>query len=191
MTSSNEQHYIFLHLQVLLQFPVLWLQGDVHILGLFHSSSHEHRPNRGERYDHPSSSWTCQAERFKCTVSHLLFPACVYVLWQMLWVYRTFSTMAELKTLQLKRKARKEKRMKNDWSPHLFPKKGLHPEDLGISANPEFWNGGQIPFGWLQSDASLMPVRSNSLLLFVKEDSVLCSSEGPEDITLYIYFWFS
>ncbi|XP_075872944.1 transmembrane protein 18 [Nelusetta ayraudi] len=36
------------------------------------------------------------------------------VLIVMLWVYRTFSTMAELKTLQLKRKARKEKRMKND-----------------------------------------------------------------------------
>ncbi|XP_028997976.1 transmembrane protein 18 [Betta splendens] len=30
------------------------------------------------------------------------------------WVYRTFSTMTELKTLQLKRKARREKREKND-----------------------------------------------------------------------------
>ncbi|TKS75617.1 Transmembrane protein 18 [Collichthys lucidus] len=32
----------------------------------------------------------------------------------MVWVYRTFSTMTELKTLQLKRKARREKREKND-----------------------------------------------------------------------------
>ncbi|XP_028295655.1 transmembrane protein 18 [Gouania willdenowi] len=30
------------------------------------------------------------------------------------WVYRTFSTMTELKTLQLKRKARREKREKKD-----------------------------------------------------------------------------
>ncbi|KAM6992114.1 transmembrane protein 18 [Tautogolabrus adspersus] len=30
------------------------------------------------------------------------------------WVYRTFSTMTELKTLQLKRKARREKREKTD-----------------------------------------------------------------------------
>lgn len=72
--------------------------------------------------------------------------------------------------------------------PPLVPKKGLHPEDLGISANPEFWNEGQIPFGLLQSDGLLMPVRSNPLLLFVKEDSVMYSSEGPEDIQLYIYF---
>ena len=33
---------------------------------------------------------------------------------QMVWVHRTFSTMTELKTLQLKRKARLEKREKND-----------------------------------------------------------------------------
>lgn len=32
----------------------------------------------------------------------------------MVWVYRTFSTMTELKTLQLKRKMRKEKREKTD-----------------------------------------------------------------------------
>ncbi|XP_068580658.1 transmembrane protein 18 [Cebidichthys violaceus] len=32
----------------------------------------------------------------------------------MVWVYRTFSTMTELKTLQLKRKARREMREKND-----------------------------------------------------------------------------
>ncbi|XP_010783197.1 transmembrane protein 18 [Notothenia coriiceps] len=32
----------------------------------------------------------------------------------MVWVYRTFSTMTELKTLQLKRQARREKREKND-----------------------------------------------------------------------------
>lgn len=32
----------------------------------------------------------------------------------MVWVYRTFSTMTELKTLQLKRKMRKEKRQKTD-----------------------------------------------------------------------------
>ncbi|XP_031178294.1 transmembrane protein 18 [Sander lucioperca] len=32
----------------------------------------------------------------------------------MVWVHRTFSTMTELKTLQLKRKARREKREKND-----------------------------------------------------------------------------
>ncbi|XP_020488551.1 transmembrane protein 18 [Labrus bergylta] len=32
----------------------------------------------------------------------------------MVWVYRTFSTMTELKTLQLKRKARREKREKTD-----------------------------------------------------------------------------
>ncbi|XP_044233206.1 transmembrane protein 18 [Thunnus albacares] len=32
----------------------------------------------------------------------------------MVWVYRTFSTMTELKTLQLKRKARRENREKND-----------------------------------------------------------------------------
>ncbi|XP_036943350.1 transmembrane protein 18 [Acanthopagrus latus] len=32
----------------------------------------------------------------------------------MVWVYRTFSTMTELKTLQLKRKACREKREKND-----------------------------------------------------------------------------
>lgn len=32
----------------------------------------------------------------------------------MVWVYRTFSTMTELKTLQLKRKMRKDKREKSD-----------------------------------------------------------------------------
>ncbi|XP_070782172.1 transmembrane protein 18 [Enoplosus armatus] len=32
----------------------------------------------------------------------------------MVWVYRTFSTMTELKTLQLKRKARRQQREKND-----------------------------------------------------------------------------
>ncbi|XP_054474684.1 transmembrane protein 18 [Anoplopoma fimbria] len=32
----------------------------------------------------------------------------------MVWVYRTFSTMTELKILQLKQKARREKREKND-----------------------------------------------------------------------------
>ncbi|XP_041660668.1 transmembrane protein 18 [Cheilinus undulatus] len=32
----------------------------------------------------------------------------------MVWIYRTFSTMTELKTLQLKRKASREKREKND-----------------------------------------------------------------------------
>ncbi|XP_060908026.1 transmembrane protein 18 [Labrus mixtus] len=32
----------------------------------------------------------------------------------MVWVYRTFSTMTELKTLQLKRQARREKREKTD-----------------------------------------------------------------------------
>ncbi|XP_013867015.1 transmembrane protein 18 [Austrofundulus limnaeus] len=41
----------------------------------------------------------------------LLLNAVVIV---MVWVYRTFSTMAELKTLQLKRKARREKREKTD-----------------------------------------------------------------------------
>ncbi|KAK5622229.1 Transmembrane protein 18 [Crenichthys baileyi] len=41
----------------------------------------------------------------------LLLNAVIIV---MVWVYRTFSTMAELKTLQLKRRARREKREKND-----------------------------------------------------------------------------
>ncbi|XP_006797124.1 transmembrane protein 18 isoform X2 [Neolamprologus brichardi] len=41
----------------------------------------------------------------------LLLNAVIIV---MVWVYRTFSTMTELKTLQLKRKARREKREKND-----------------------------------------------------------------------------
>ncbi|XP_015232254.1 transmembrane protein 18 [Cyprinodon tularosa] len=41
----------------------------------------------------------------------LLLNAVVIV---MVWVYRTFSTMTELKTLQLKRRARREKREKND-----------------------------------------------------------------------------
>uniref|UniRef100_A0A3B5ACU2 Transmembrane protein 18 n=1 Tax=Stegastes partitus TaxID=144197 RepID=A0A3B5ACU2_9TELE len=41
----------------------------------------------------------------------LLLNAVIIV---MVWVYRTFSTMTELKTLQLKRKARREKREKSD-----------------------------------------------------------------------------
>ncbi|XP_029966084.1 transmembrane protein 18 [Salarias fasciatus] len=41
----------------------------------------------------------------------LLLNAVIIV---MVWVYRTFSTMAELKTLQLKKKARREKREKSD-----------------------------------------------------------------------------
>nr|XP_061785627.1 transmembrane protein 18-like [Nerophis lumbriciformis] len=41
----------------------------------------------------------------------LLFNAVIIV---MVWVYRTFSTMVELKTLQLKRKTRRENRAKND-----------------------------------------------------------------------------
>ncbi|XP_054875915.1 transmembrane protein 18 [Poeciliopsis prolifica] len=41
----------------------------------------------------------------------LLLNAIIIV---MVWVYRTFSTMTELKTLQLKRRARREKREKND-----------------------------------------------------------------------------
>uniref|UniRef100_A0A1A8EKD9 Transmembrane protein 18 n=1 Tax=Nothobranchius korthausae TaxID=1143690 RepID=A0A1A8EKD9_9TELE len=41
----------------------------------------------------------------------LLLNAIIIV---MVWVHRTFSTMTELKTLQLKRKARREKRDKND-----------------------------------------------------------------------------
>ncbi|KAM4530028.1 transmembrane protein 18 [Fundulus diaphanus] len=41
----------------------------------------------------------------------LLLNAVIIV---MVWVYRTFSTMTELKTLQLKRRARREKREKND-----------------------------------------------------------------------------
>ncbi|XP_047429024.1 transmembrane protein 18 [Mugil cephalus] len=41
----------------------------------------------------------------------LLLNAVIIV---MVWVYRTFSTMTELKTLQLKRKARREKRVKSD-----------------------------------------------------------------------------
>ncbi|XP_017278698.1 transmembrane protein 18 [Kryptolebias marmoratus] len=41
----------------------------------------------------------------------LLLNAVIIV---MVWVYRTFSTMAELKTLQLKRKALRDKREKND-----------------------------------------------------------------------------
>ncbi|KAM9355492.1 transmembrane protein 18 [Pholidichthys leucotaenia] len=41
----------------------------------------------------------------------LLLNAVIIV---MIWVYRTFSTMTELKTLQLKRKARTEKREKAD-----------------------------------------------------------------------------
>lgn len=44
---------------------------------------------------------------------------CAYVfvlLPQAVWVYRTFSTMTELKTLQLKRKARRGNREKTDWA---------------------------------------------------------------------------
>ncbi|XP_027897080.1 transmembrane protein 18 [Xiphophorus couchianus] len=41
----------------------------------------------------------------------LLLNAVIIV---MVWVYRTFSTMTELKTLQLKRRARRERREKND-----------------------------------------------------------------------------
>ncbi|RVE55819.1 hypothetical protein OJAV_G00229730 [Oryzias javanicus] len=41
----------------------------------------------------------------------LLFNAMIIV---MVWVYRTFSTMTELKTLQLKRKAQRQKRQKED-----------------------------------------------------------------------------
>ncbi|XP_023152693.1 transmembrane protein 18 [Amphiprion ocellaris] len=41
----------------------------------------------------------------------LLLNAVIIV---MVWVYRTFSTMTELKTLQLKRKARRDKREKSD-----------------------------------------------------------------------------
>uniref|UniRef100_A0A1A7X7V5 Transmembrane protein 18 n=2 Tax=Iconisemion striatum TaxID=60296 RepID=A0A1A7X7V5_9TELE len=41
----------------------------------------------------------------------LLLNAIIIV---MVWVHRTFSTMTELKTLQLKRKARREKREKSD-----------------------------------------------------------------------------
>lgn len=58
-------------LQVLLEFPVLWFKRNVHILGLLHSSSCEYSPNCGERHNQPSS-WVDQAERLKCTVSHLL-----------------------------------------------------------------------------------------------------------------------
>uniref|UniRef100_A0A3B3BPX7 Transmembrane protein 18 n=1 Tax=Oryzias melastigma TaxID=30732 RepID=A0A3B3BPX7_ORYME len=41
----------------------------------------------------------------------LLFNAMIIV---MVWVYRTFSTMTELKTLQLKRKAQRQRRQKED-----------------------------------------------------------------------------
>uniref|UniRef100_A0A8C8DKX4 Transmembrane protein 18 n=1 Tax=Oryzias sinensis TaxID=183150 RepID=A0A8C8DKX4_9TELE len=41
----------------------------------------------------------------------LLFNAMIIVV---VWVYRTFSTMTELKTLQLKRKAQRQKRQKDD-----------------------------------------------------------------------------
>ncbi|KAM3861245.1 transmembrane protein 18 [Diretmus argenteus] len=41
----------------------------------------------------------------------LLFNTIIIVV---VWVYRTFSTMTELKTLQLKRKARRENRKKTD-----------------------------------------------------------------------------
>ncbi|XP_071388384.1 transmembrane protein 18 isoform X2 [Centroberyx affinis] len=41
----------------------------------------------------------------------LLFNTIIIVV---MWVYRTFSTMTELKTLQLKRKARRENREKTD-----------------------------------------------------------------------------
>uniref|UniRef100_A0A3P9KRA0 Transmembrane protein 18 n=1 Tax=Oryzias latipes TaxID=8090 RepID=A0A3P9KRA0_ORYLA len=41
----------------------------------------------------------------------LLFNSMIIVV---VWVYRTFSTMTELKTLQLKRKAQRQKRQKDD-----------------------------------------------------------------------------
>ncbi|XP_004083535.1 transmembrane protein 18 [Oryzias latipes] len=41
----------------------------------------------------------------------LLFNAMIIVV---VWVYRTFSTMTELKTLQLKREAQRQKRQKDD-----------------------------------------------------------------------------
>lgn len=67
----------------------------------------------------------------------LLLNAVIIV---MVWVYRTFSTMAELKTLQLKRRARREKREKTDWSLSLCPYMASPGGTQHLSpANPEFW----------------------------------------------------
>lgn len=94
------------------------------------------------------------------TTQHLF--VCV-VHWQMVWVHRTFSTMTELKTLQLKRKARREKREKNDWSLLLCPKMGF----IGRNKNPCLWNANpdfwQIPSCDRTKDCSLMSVRTGCL----------------------------
>uniref|UniRef100_A0A3Q3X6N5 Uncharacterized protein n=1 Tax=Mola mola TaxID=94237 RepID=A0A3Q3X6N5_MOLML len=68
------------------------------------------------RYDRCSPLFSCYFDSRGMFISlvfsvPLLLNTVVIV---MVWVHRTFSTMTELKTLQLKRKARHEKREKSD-----------------------------------------------------------------------------